>query len=77
MALWPSRLTHSEPKALADMHNSSTAECSRPSSIFAEIRSPGRMIQSSSHTRNPAARNRSASSSTTGLSALLWLRKTS
>jgi len=59
------------------MQNSSTPECSSPSSIFTEIGSPGLMIHSSNHTRSPAARRRSASSRTTGLSALLWLRKTS
>jgi hypothetical protein len=77
MAVCPSRLTQSEPKAFADMHNSSTADCSRPSSIFAEIKSPGCNTHSSSHTRSPASRNPSASSCTAGLSALLWLRKTS
>ena len=77
MAAWCSSPTQSEPKALADMQNNSTAECSSPSSIFTEIGSPGLMTHSSNHTRRPAARNCSASSRTTGLSALLWLRKTS
>ena len=35
------------------------------------------MTHSSNHTRSPAARSRSASRRTRGLSALLWLRKTS
>jgi hypothetical protein len=76
MAAWRSSPTQSEPKALADMQNSSTPDCSSPSSIFTEIRSPGLMSHSSNHTRNPAARRPSASTRTTGLSALLWLRKT-
>ena len=62
---------------MADMQNSSTAACSSPSSIFAEIKSPGLICQASNHTRKPAARSSSASSRTSGLSALLWLRKTS
>jgi hypothetical protein len=39
--------------------------------------SPGWMTHSSNHTRRLAARKRSASRRTRGLSAELWLRKTS
>ena len=38
---------------------------------------PGRRIQSSSHTRSPSFRDRSATLRTTTLSLELWLKKTS
>ena len=59
------------------MQNTSTRDCSSPSSIFKEMLSPGRSSHSSNHTRNPSAFSRSATARTTPLSLELWLRKTS
>jgi len=67
----------SHPNAWADMQSTSTRECSSPASIFAGMLSPGRISHSSNHTRSPSPRSRSATSRTTAVSFVLWLRNTS
>src|SRR4051812_8327382 len=59
------------------MQRTRTREGLRPSSIFEGVLSPGLSSQSSSQTRRPSERRRSATARTTGLSCELWLRNTS
>jgi len=59
------------------MQSTGTRECSRPSSVFAGMLSPGLSTHSSNHTFSPSCRSRSATARTTALSFALWLRKTS
>ena len=75
-----SSAAHSEPNAFADMHSTSTRECSKPSSTFFARRAfavRGLISHSASQTRKPFARKRSAIGRTNSLSFSLWLRNTS